>query len=100
MAFAEDLDQFFDDDDFAVEAVFTRGADTIATCLVIFDVPTEFVEMGEVSVSADRPFCYAKSADVADVKRGDTCTIDSVDYTVTLPKPDGTGVTRIELELY
>lgn len=99
MAFTEDLSAFFDTDDFAVEAVFTRGVDTIATVNVIFDVPTEYVAYDQVNVAADNPYCQAISSEVAAIRRGDTCTIDSVAYGVRLIKADGTGVTHIDLEL-
>lgn len=100
MAFTEDLSTFFDEDEFAVEAVFSRDGNEIARCSVILDVPTEYVAFDNVSVAADAPFCLAKTADVNAIKRKDLCTIADVEYVVAQIKHDGTGVTRVELELY
>ena len=100
MAFTEDLTPFFDTDDFAVEAVFTRASATIATCNVIYDVPTEYRTMDTVSLAEDAPFLMCRTADIADVEAQDSVTIDGTAYTVAQIKDDGTGVTRIDLELY
>ena len=100
MAFSEDLSQFFDTDDFAVEAVFSRDGNNIATVKVICDSPTEAIQFEQVEVAADNPFCTAKTSEIASVRRRDTATIGDVAYKVTAIKHDGTGVTRIDLELF
>lgn len=100
MAFSEDLSQFFDLEDFAVEAVFSRDGNNIATVNVIFDSPTEAIQFDQMEVAADNPFCIAKTSEIANVRRRDTATIEDVAYKVTAIKHDGTGVTRIDLELF
>ncbi len=100
MAFTEDLSVFFDQADFAVEAVFSRGGNEVACASVIFDIPTEYVGFEQVNVAADAPYCLARTSDVSGVKRADSVVIEDVTYKVALIKHDGTGVTRIDLELY
>lgn len=89
--FDSDLGAFFDPDVFGVEAVFAGLA---APVTVIFDRPS--AEALEVSGYA--PEIWAKSSDVSAVAVGAAVTVNGTAYTVATIEPDGTGVTRMELE--
>lgn len=97
MAFAEDLTVFFSLADFAIPAVFTRGATTVATCAVIFDDPTHEVGLYEQAAEELIPRATARAADVASVRRGDTVMINATAYRVERLTGDGTGVATIYL---
>lgn len=97
MAFAEDLDQFFDTDDFGVSATInTTPAPT--TINVIFDTPTEGVLMYESAVEADAPGFECKTSDLAGVTVGNTATINAVVYKIKKIRHDGTGTSRVTLK--
>lgn len=85
-----DLDTLFDADEFAVEA--TIGGATVRGIL-----DDEYIE--DADIAGTRPVLVCKTADVAAVDQGDTVTIDGTDYEVVIPQPDGTGVTRLVLEV-
>ena len=87
MSFAETLPNFFAD----FGTVATIGA---ASVTGIFDVPTAeaFGMLG-----TDPTFTCA-AADVSAVSAGQALTINSVGYTVTAVKPDGTGLTVLVLD--
>jgi Phage Head-Tail Attachment len=96
----EELDQFFVPDDFGVLALFTRGATTIASCHVIFDAAVEYVGVDGSEVATDAPSLLVKTDSVLSVRRKDTVAVNGKTYKVKLVKDDGTGVTRIDLEIF
>lgn len=100
MAFVEDLDQFFAAADFGVEAIFTRGTEEIACCQVIFDAAVDSVLIEGAVLATDAPFLLAKTADVIAVRRKDAVALNDKTYKVNAVKDDGTGVSRIDLEIY
>lgn len=54
---------------------------------------------GAVEVDGSEPAVYVPTGWAQPVGRGDTITIDGVDYTVaTAPEPDGVGLSRIALQ--
>lgn len=88
MAFAEDITEFFDQDDFAV-SVTLNGSPVSA----IFD-DTYADELGVVGT---RPTILVATSDTSGVSAGDSAVIGAVTYYVEVMRPDGTGVTRILL---
>lgn len=75
MAFAEDLDVFFNGDEFAVDAVI--GAVTVK---VIFDSPTEQILGGDVL--SNEYAIMGKASDLASLARNASLTVDGVAYKV------------------
>ena len=62
MAFVEDLEVFFSEDDFAVSATFTPDGGSARTVSGIFDAEYVAVDgIGEVAVSALIPIPYFSS---------------------------------------
>lgn len=98
MSFTEDLSLFFAD--FGVQAVFTRSSTTIATCNVIFDLPTQYSQLQEVSMATDAGVILCRTSDITSVKRADTVTVNSVAYSVAQIRDGGSGVTHIDLEKF
>jgi hypothetical protein len=94
----EDLSQFLDTDEFAVEAVINLQAGGSVTVSVIFDDPFLDAQLGEYEFETARPRMMAREADFAAVSRGDEVSIDGVSYvTLSGPRPDGTGMASVEL---
>lgn len=89
MPFAEDHSQFLDTDDFATSATYNGS-----TINGIFD--DEYVE-GLDMVESTGPQFLVRSSDVAGIAHGAELVINSVTYTVVGVKPDGTGMTTLEL---
>ena len=102
MAFTEELDSFFNTDDFGVAATYTPlGIGGAATTVnVIFD--REYIEMavGTPGMEGDQPMALGKAADFPNVKQGDTLYFADLDinYTIVNPKPDGTGLILLVLK--
>lgn len=89
--FDSDLDGVFDLGVFGEAAVF---AAPVGTVTVIFDRPSEEA----LETAGYAPEIWAKSSDVAAVTIGAAVTVRGTAYTVATVEPDGTGVTRMELE--
>lgn len=99
----EDLDTFFDVDDFATTATFTRdGGQASPPVRCIFDDPYFDKQLGEYSGTEGDPRITCKAVDVAGVKKHDECVIASMPgrkYTVIHdPKFDGTGTCVVYME--
>ena len=98
MAFAEDLSQFFDTDDFAVLAVFTRAGEPLVTAYVIYNGPSHAVRVEGTAVEEAAPFLLAQAEAVEEVLRKDDVAVDGEgDFVVERVHPDGTGLTLIYL---
>ena len=78
LSFTEDLDAFFDTPGFTVPVVFGS-----TTGVGYFESPNEIIADGVV-LTTDYAV-VVKTADFSSVARGDTMTVDSVDYTVREP---------------
>jgi hypothetical protein len=95
MAFTENLDAFFDTEEFAVVA--TVNAFDLN---VIFDLPTmEFVN-GEASVEGQHPFLQCKTQDLIDAnaRRRDEITVETTDYVISQIRHEGNGTSLVFLE--
>lgn len=99
----EDLDDFLDEDDFAVPAVIHLQGGGLVSLSVIFDDPNVNAALGDAFVRDDvQPRATCKEALVPAVRRGDTITVTfptgprTYDI-LTAPQPDGTGLAVLEL---
>lgn len=101
MAFVEDFDVYFDNEDFAINAIFTPRAGTgggSKDIKGIFD--KEFIavgNVGEVDISATDPVFMCKTSDAINA-RGGTLSINGKTYNIAIDKPDGTGMSMLVLE--
>ncbi|KAF1017674.1 MAG: hypothetical protein GAK31_00942 [Stenotrophomonas maltophilia] len=98
----EDLNVFFEVEDFATTALFSRGGEpTSPQVKGIFDDPYYDKQLGEYSATEGDPRLTCKEVDVAQVKKHDECLIASMPgrkYTVIHdPKFDGTGTCVVYL---
>lgn len=81
MAFTEDMDVFFADDEFGVEATFVPLSGGAAqTAVVIMNTPTETVLGGEM-LSDDITMTYPATA-LPSIRAGDSGVIEGVQYRV------------------
>ena len=107
----ENLDAFFDTDDFAIVGTFQYKTDRADlhdagedwTQNVIFEEPTSVSDFGQFAVTATNPSVWTKyTPAVAALIREDTLTFTRGDTVIKYiiespPKNDGTGVARIFL---
>lgn len=104
----ERLDDFLQVDDFALTAMLRPGGNGEPRPVVgILEDPVDAARGGammpgrrrsEFEIDAARPTFRCKLADVADVRRGDTLTVDGVVWDVmTGPQTDGAGMATLEL---
>ncbi len=93
--FTENLDVFFDTDEFAVEATVNAF-----DMNVIFDLPTMEYVNGEASVEGQKPLIQCKTQDLTDAnaRRRDEITVDGTDYTISQIRHEGNGTSLVFLE--
>lgn len=93
----DDLDAFFNVEEFGTTATLQSGGG-LREIVGIFDATPMEASIGASNFDAIPATFTTKSADVAQVKRGDTLTIDGETYQCRHhPKHDGTGMAVIEL---
>jgi hypothetical protein len=90
MAMTEDMTAFFNTAEHAVSALW-KGTTTVS---VIFD--NEFAQT--LDAEGSNPVVLVPTADMPNVARDEALVIDSVNYTIYSIQPDGTGITRLELQ--
>lgn len=92
-----DLEVFLDPEEFGTEAVFQHGAGTPKTINVLFDNAYEREDISGEGIGTTFPVARVHDADIAEASRNDTLQIGSVVYYIGTVKPDGTGMSIIEL---
>lgn len=102
MTFAfENLDEFFDTDDFAVSAsyyVWSGSAFGDATTItVIARAEGLAVDPYTGEVDNNVPVAIIKTSEVTGAKPEDKINFGSVNYRVVEVMPDGTGITKLTL---
>ncbi len=90
MAMVEDFTPFFNTAEHAVDALW-KGTTTVQ--VILDNAYTE-----TFGVNGSNPFVAVPTADMPSVARGEAMVIDSVSYTIKNIEPDGTGITRLELQ--
>lgn len=89
--FAEDLTLFFNTAEHATEAIWSGSPNPIT---VIFE--NGFSE--QLGISTTNPTATAIAAQMPNVGRGKTLTINSVNYRIDDLQPDGTGLLILQLK--
>lgn len=91
--FAEDLSAFFNPGEFSVPCTLPGG---VVVQVVFDDVGGNFLGAG--LMEASQPAVLGRSADLAGLAHGAEVRVQAVDWTVVQSQPDGTGLTRLQLE--
>jgi hypothetical protein len=98
----EDLNDFIDTDDFAIEIEIVGGSETING---IFDAPYGRMDLLGMGVASESPKLTVKTEDIADqsigvgteLKFNHPVTGDEMDYFVREIHDDGTGISELIL---
>jgi hypothetical protein len=93
----EDLDMFFDLDDFGLSFTIKLQGLAVVTLIGLFDEQVEVIENDQSFI---RPAVTFKSSQVVGIDRGHTVTNDATGIEYRLfkhPEPDGFGLTRFYL---
>lgn len=98
MPFTEDLSPFFAIADFAVAAVLHLSESEDRTINVIFNDPTQALQLFDSSVDAGATFLLCKQTDIADVRDGMTVTVNSRTYKIERRTRDETGTGALYLK--
>jgi hypothetical protein len=96
--FSENLNQFFETNDFAVDAVINYGSNQTRDLKVIFETPSQSVEIYDTSIEADAPRLSCKTSDLNQVKQYDTVTLQNSTYKIERINHDGTGISFLYLK--
>ena len=94
--FNEDLSLFFDEKDFAVEAILNLGTST-RSIKAIFETPTQSVEIYDTAIEADAPRVTCRTQDLTGIKRGHAVTVQNQSYKIEKISHDGTGLSFLYL---
>jgi hypothetical protein len=95
MAFTEDLSQFFSEDDFAVSATFNLKAGGTRNASVIFNSPTQGVQIFDTEIEADAPFLTCQTVDLIGVSK--SVTTGGKTYAIKKIVDEGTGTSSVYL---
>lgn len=105
MAFNEDLDEFFDTDDFGVTATYTPTVGSPVSVIGIFRDEYVQMDVGSVGIEAVMPTFTCPLARLPNAKQGETITYNAVVYTIRNVQRDGTpqgasetGIVKLFLE--
>lgn len=94
----EDVSEFFDCDEFAVEATISRDDGVRISVAGIFDDPYLNAEIGEYELDTSSPRLLVDERAVSDVRRGDRVLIGTEVYDImTAPQSDGSGMATLRL---
>lgn len=97
----EDLDQFFNVDDFAVMVTFTDANGPRKPVPGVFDEPYFNKQLGEYEQDGGDPRLTLKESDTLGLKKNQLCNIagTSVQYALLHdPRPDGQGTATVYLK--
>jgi hypothetical protein len=89
MAFVEAFDDFFNNSEFAVTAVYAGN-----NVQVIFD--KAYIE--NYGLAGVNTFITVPAASVPGIANGQSIVVESLNYVVRNVLPDGTGILQVELE--
>jgi len=95
---ASDLNSYFDTDAHGTSVTFSPVGSSSSTINAIFNNEYELVDIGEHGVESSIPLLTVKSSDVTGISQGDGFTVNGVTYKAVIIRPDGTGITEIQLE--
>jgi hypothetical protein len=101
---ADDLNVFFNSEDFGTSATYTPDGGSASTISVLFDMPFNSVPMetGEVDVESNTPTALCKTSDVSSAAHGDVIVISSTTYHIVGVQADSgsgyQGTTLLVLE--
>jgi hypothetical protein len=84
--------------DFGVDCTYTPegGSPIVIKCILLNDYYS--VETGTVAVEVNQPMAVIRTADAPSIAHGDTMVIDAKTHKVVNIRPDGTGISEIQLE--
>ena len=91
---ADDLNVFFNSEDFGASATYTPNGGSASTITVLFDKPFNSVPLdtGDVDIESNTPTVLCESSDVASVSHGDALVVNSTTYSVVGVQADfGSG---------
>jgi hypothetical protein len=91
-----DLDTFINDDDFAVDAIYTPVEGDSKIIKVIFDNAYKQMNL-QTGVESGGTSAQLKSSDVEDIAKDDTLEINDIAYNIIGIEPDGTGMIVVRL---
>ena len=96
--FAEDLTAFFNQADFACVATIDDDFTGIQVS-GIFDAAYVNASVGPYGMASTQPVLTLPTASLPESYLARVCTINAVDYRIVAHEPDGTGISRLLLEL-
>jgi hypothetical protein len=94
-----DLDTFINDDDFAIEAIYTPKEGDSKIIKVIFDDAYKQMNI-QTGVESGGTSATVKDSDIEGITKGedgDTLEINDIVYSIIGVEPDGTGMTILRL---
>lgn len=97
MAFTEDLDEFFDTDEFADAITITKEDMSVVNLNGIFDNPSDEINVYNTAIETVLPVVRVKTSDISGIKVKNTLTHNTIDYSIERIETGGTGVSFLHL---
>lgn len=91
----EDIDVFFQSEDFAESVTYTHSGDAPVSVKCIWDEPFQLTSAQGITYQNSDPNALFRSVDVPTPTDQDTVVRNSVTYYVLRSEPDGTGCVRL-----
>ena len=84
--------------DFGVDCTYTPAGGSASTIKAILQNEYFAIETGSVAMEMSQPIAVIRTADAPSIAHDDTMVMESVTYKVKNIRPDGTGISEIQLE--
>ncbi|MCJ8346901.1 hypothetical protein MJH12_15265 [bacterium] len=94
----EDLNDFFDEGDFAVMATYIAKGQSPDSFTVLFDKDYFESDQGQAGISSAQISIDVQDIKIPKIRQDDQFEIEDISYIVRGIQPDGTGLTTLILE--
>lgn len=84
--------------DFGVDCTYTPAGGSASTIKAILQNEYYAIETASVAMEMSQPIAVIRTADAPSIAHDDTMVMESVTYKVKNIRPDGTGISEIQLE--
>jgi hypothetical protein len=84
--------------DFGADCTYTPTGGVAKTIKTILQNEYYSVDAGSVAVEVNQPIAVIRTSDASGIAHQDTMVIDSITYKVVNIRPDGAGMTEVQLE--
>lgn len=94
---AGDLAAMFDTADFAIAATYTPSGGAPAAVSILWDNPTETLDLGALGVAAPRTRALIRASEATGTVKGGTLQVGATVYTIRAVRPLDSDLVAVEV---